>query len=67
MRKNELFFEGNDITEDKVDERARKGIFMSFQNPLEVAGITVGNFLRSAVSAREGSQMSFLSLESISD
>ena len=60
LRKGSIFFEGNDITEDKVDERARKGIFMSFQNPLEVAGITVGNFLRSAVSAREGSQMSLV-------
>ena len=60
LRKGSIFFEGKDITEDKVDERARKGIFMSFQNPLEVAGITVGNFLRSAVSAREGSQMSLV-------
>lgn len=60
LAKGSIFFEGEDITEDKVDERARKGIFMSFQNPLEVAGITVGNFLRSAVSAREGNHMSLV-------
>lgn len=60
LTKGSIFFEGEDITEDKVDERARKGIFMSFQNPLEVAGITVGNFLRSAVSAREGNHMSLV-------
>jgi len=41
-------FEGEDITNLKTDEIARKGIFMSFQLPEEIPGITVSNFLRTA-------------------
>lgn len=44
----EMVFEGDIINDLKVDARARKGIFLSFQYPEEVPGITVENFLRSA-------------------
>lgn len=47
-------FEEEDITELKTDERARKGIFLSFQTPEEVPGITVEGFLRSARAAAIG-------------
>lgn len=47
-------FSGEDITEAKTDERAKKGIFLTFQNPEEVDGITVENFLRTAKSAVTG-------------
>ena len=47
-------FDGEDITEMPVDERSRKGIFLSFQNPLEVPGLSVEAFLRSALRARTG-------------
>lgn len=47
-------FLGEDITELSADERARRGIFLSFQSPLEVAGVSVGNFIRTARSAVEG-------------
>lgn len=43
-------FDGEDITDMKTDERARKGLFMSFQTPEEIQGITVENFLRAAKS-----------------
>lgn len=49
-----VFFEGEDITEEAVDERARRGIFMSFQSPLEIPGITVENFLRTAKATISG-------------
>lgn len=49
--KGKIFFEGEDITAWKTDARARKGIFLSFQSPEEVSGITVENFLRTAQSA----------------
>ena len=39
---------GEDLFEMPVSERAKKGIFMSFQNPIEVPGISLENFLRSA-------------------
>lgn len=44
----EMVFEGDIINDLKVDARARKGIFLSFQYPEEVPGITVENFLRTA-------------------
>ncbi|AAK81222.1 Fe-S cluster assembly ATP-binding protein [Clostridium acetobutylicum] len=47
-------FEGEDITDLKTDERARKGIFLSFQNPEEVAGITASDLIRSARTQAEG-------------
>ncbi|WP_312427981.1 Fe-S cluster assembly ATPase SufC [Lacrimispora sp.] len=47
-------FEGKDITYTKTDERARSGIFMTFQNPEEVDGITVESFLRTARYAITG-------------
>lgn len=46
--KGEIMFDGEDITNLKTDEIARKGIFMSFQLPEEIPGITVSNFLRYA-------------------
>ena len=50
-------FAGEDITRAATDERARKGIFLSFQTPEEIAGITVENFLRAAKSAVTGKQV----------
>lgn len=47
----EVVFEDEDITEEGPDKRAQKGIFLSFQAPEEVDGITVENFLRTAKTA----------------
>ena len=46
--KGKIRFEGEDITNLKTDEIAKKGIFMSFQSPEEIPGITVTNFLKYA-------------------
>ncbi|MDT8718082.1 Fe-S cluster assembly ATPase SufC [Clostridium sp. 19966] len=51
IKSGKVFFEEEDITELKPNERAKKGIFLSFQNPEEVPGITVENFLRASKSA----------------
>jgi len=40
---------GEDITEAGADERAKKGIFLSFQNPIEVPGVSLSSFIRSAL------------------
>lgn len=48
-----IYFEGEDITELRTDERARKGLFLSFQAPEEVDGISVSDFLLAAKSALE--------------
>lgn len=49
-----ILFESEDITEEKADVRARKGIFLSFQNPEEIQGVTLENFLRSSKTAVTG-------------
>ncbi|MBA5850403.1 Fe-S cluster assembly ATPase SufC [Clostridium sp. cel8] len=56
----DILFEGKSINEMKVDERARLGIFMSFQYPEEIQGITVENFLRTAKSAITGKKIGIL-------
>ena len=43
-----IYFDGTDITDLKTDEIARKGIFMSFQLPEEIPGVSVTNFLKYA-------------------
>ena len=48
----QVTFEGQDLLEMNVHERARAGLFLSFQNPLEVPGVTVSNFIRSAREQR---------------
>lgn len=47
-------FLGQDLLGMKVDERARAGLFLSFQHPQEVPGVTVENFLRTAQKERTG-------------
>jgi Fe-S cluster assembly ATP-binding protein len=54
VTKGDIFFEGKNINDLKTDERAKKGIFMSFQTPEEVPGITVTNFLKAAVNSVTG-------------
>ncbi len=43
-----ILLDGEDLLEMEVDERARKGLFMAFQYPVEIPGITVGRFLKRA-------------------
>ena len=52
-----ILFEGEDITDMPVNERARRGIFLSFQNPLEVPGVTLSNFIRSALENKSGNRL----------
>ena len=51
-----IYFEGQDITNLSVDKRAKLGIFLSFQNPISVAGITMENFIRTAKTTISGKQ-----------
>jgi Fe-S cluster assembly ATP-binding protein len=48
----EIFLDGERIDEIPTHERARRGLFMSFQYPVAVPGVSVANFLRAALSAR---------------
>lgn len=51
-----IYFEGQEITGLSVDKRAKLGIFLSFQNPISVAGITMENFIRTAKTTISGKQ-----------
>ena len=55
-------FNGDDITDWGPDVRGKAGIFLAFQHPMEVSGVSVLNFLRQALSARKGIDMSVLEL-----
>lgn len=52
-----ILFNGRDLAEESVDRRAQNGIFLSFQNPLEVPGISLANFIRSAREQRSGQRI----------
>lgn len=45
---------GQDLLEMDVDERARAGLFLAFQYPSEISGVSLANFLRTAINARRG-------------
>ena len=55
-------FRGEEITDWSAEMRGKSGIFLAFQYPHEVAGVSVINFLRQALSARRDMQMSVLEL-----
>src|SRR6187455_411705 len=46
-----IVLDGEDITESDPDERARAGLFLAFQYPATIPGVSVANFLRMAVNA----------------
>ncbi len=50
----QVLIDGEDILEMEPDERAKKGLFLAFQYPVEIPGVTVANFLRSAYNALHG-------------
>ncbi len=49
-----VFFDGEDITGEETDKIVKKGIFLTFQNPIEVPGITLSNFIKTALEAETG-------------
>lgn len=57
-----IFYKGEDITDWSTDVRAKAGIFLAFQYPQEIAGVSVIQFLRQALSARKGIDLSVLEL-----
>ena len=52
-----IIFKDQDITEETTDKRAKLGMFMSFQAPLEVPGISLETFIRSAIQQKTGERV----------
>ena len=57
-----LRMNGDDITEWEADVRAKAGMFLAFQYPQEISGVSVRNFLRQAASARRGEDVSAIDI-----
>jgi Fe-S cluster assembly ATP-binding protein len=52
VTEGEIWFKGQDIRALEADERSRLGMFLAFQYPVAIPGVTVANFLRTAINAR---------------
>lgn len=57
-----ILYKGEDITNWAPDERGRAGMFLAFQYPEEIPGVSVVNFLRAALSGRTGTNFTVLEL-----
>ena len=55
-----IIFNGQDITNEATDKRAKAGMFLSFQNPIEVPGISLGGFIRNAYHEQTGAPVMIL-------
>jgi len=58
--KGKIILDGEDITNMAVDERAKKGLFLSFQYPSEITGVTMNNFLRTAYNSNRKEKINVL-------
>ena len=58
-----IIFDGQDITRASTDKRAQAGIFLSFQSPLEVPGISLGSFIRNAYHEKTGTPVKLLAFQ----
>jgi Fe-S cluster assembly ATP-binding protein len=56
VTQGEVVFKGQNLIELEPDERARLGIFLAFQYPVSIPGVSVANFLRTAINARRKAQ-----------
>lgn len=55
-----ILFDGEDISKESADKRACRGMFLSFQNPLEVPGLALDSFIRNALRQRTGKNVKFI-------
>ncbi|HYH28021.1 MAG TPA: Fe-S cluster assembly ATPase SufC [Actinomycetota bacterium] len=65
ITQGDIRFKGESILAKTADERARMGLFLAFQYPVEVPGVSVVNFLRSAYNAAKGEQVSALAFRKL--
>ena len=59
----QILFDGVDITDKKPDEIARLGVFMSFQNPVEIDGVSVFDFLKILLGKLQGRNISYFEVK----
>ena len=67
VEKGRITFKGKDITSLAPEERAKLGLFLSFQHPVEISGVSVANFLRTALNAKKTEKLSVLEFKELLD
>ena len=65
VTKGEILFEGKNILEFSPDERARMGMFLCFQYPTEIPGVSLFNFLKTAYNSTRGEKVSSMEFREI--
>ncbi len=58
-----IFFDAKNITEESADKRAKAGLFLSFQDPLEVPGISLESFIRSSMQQVTGEKVKLMAFQ----
>jgi Fe-S cluster assembly ATP-binding protein len=53
----DIVFDGESVLDMEPDERARAGVFLAFQYPVEIPGVSIANFMRTALSAKRGEEV----------
>ena len=59
VTQGDIYFNGLSIKDESADKRAKAGLFLSFQNPLEVPGITLSSFIRNTIVQQTGEKVKF--------
>ena len=62
VTKGKILFQGEDITDEPVDNRAKKGLFLAFQYPESIPGVTIVNMLKTALTNIENTEYTTLEL-----
>jgi len=65
VKSGKIILNGEDITNLAADERAKKGLFMSFQYPKEIPGVTLSNFLRTALKSINSKPLSVMDFKKL--
>lgn len=65
ITKGEIIFNGENITNLSPDERSKKGLFLSFQYPNEISGVTINNFLRTALNNHREEKLRLLEFKKL--
>jgi Fe-S cluster assembly ATP-binding protein len=65
VTEGDILFRGESVLDMEPDERAQAGIFLAFQYPVEIPGVSIANFLRTAVNARRGEEIDIFDFQDL--
>jgi Fe-S cluster assembly ATP-binding protein len=61
----EILFKGESVLDMEPDERAQAGIFLAFQYPVEIPGVSIANFMRTAINAKRGEEVDIFDFQDL--